>query len=434
MICGTTVLAELRQLLIPTKPVEQLAEEIYEELVERLHKSTVSMLVCRRLPKRVGRCDKLAQVGLRTKTLAIDFGGTRLKFAIISMPDCHIEFQDAFNLEHKVVNLDFFYAIVRLICLRVNKYLVCRTGDINKFSASIAFSFPLNSKNEIVTMGKGFILSPDVKGVSVLRILEASFEKVLSTYKECNFEVEMRDIINDSVAVYLTSKFFSQELNLSLILGTGINSCFELPFSSIPQFKRSVEYTAGDHSDANLLINAEAGFLGSSIINITNFDLQNDSKCDMPLEYVSAGKWLPLTLKKILEHYNIPNSAGEALDGELLISIVEGVAVDDAFASTDNESVLIRDISRILLQRGAIYIVAAVLAIAQLTDKIHRGTIEVGYVGSFLANSTFYRQQIEFYGKGIIKLHYLEDSNLLGAAIATYVSAENGYVGHTALS
>lgn len=422
MIYEIDILTELRQLLIPKQPVEKLTEEIYEELVERLHKSTVSMIVCRRLPKRVGSCEKLPPAESRTKTLAIDFGGTRLKFAIISMPDCHIEFQDAFNLEHKVVNFEFFYAIVRIICLRVNKYLIGMAGN-NKFSASIAFSFPLNSRNEIVTMGKGFTLSPEIKGVSVLNILETSFEKVLNFYKECNFEVEMRDIINDSVAVYLTSKFFSQDLSLSLILGTGINSCFELPFSSIPQFKRPAEHIAGDHSDFNFLINAEAGFLGSSTINITDFDLHNDSKCDMPLEYVSAGKWLPLTLKTILEHYNILNTVGEALDGELLIDIVEGLPVGGAISSTDNEFVLIREISRILLQRGAIYIVATVLAIARLTNRVDRGTIDVGYVGSFLANSKFYRRQIELYGKGIIKLHYLNDSNLLGAAIATYISA-----------
>lgn len=422
MIYEIDILTELRQMLIPKQPVERLTEEIYEELVERLHKSTVSMIVCRRLPKRSGSCGKLLPAESRTKTLAIDFGGTRLKFAIISMPDCHIEFQDAFNLEHKVVNFEFFDAIVRIICLRMNKYVIGMAGD-NKFSASIAFSFPLNSRNEIVTMGKGFTLSPEVKGVSVLRILETSFEKVLNCHNECNFEVEMRDIINDSVAVYLTSKFFSQDLSLSLILGTGINSCFELPFSSIPQFKRPAEYIAGDHSDINFLINAEAGFLGSSIINITDFDLHNDSKCDMPLEYVSAGKWLPLTLIKILEHYNILNTIGAALDGELLIDIVEGFPVDGAISSTDNELVLIREISRILLQRGAIYIVATILAIARLTNRVDRGTIDVGYVGSFLANSTFYRRQIELNGKGIIKLHYLNDSNLLGAAIATYISA-----------
>lgn len=354
--------------------------------------------------------------------LAIDFGGSTLKFALISMPSCQIVFQDGFDITARLVDHKFFDTMITWISFKLNEYLA---GEVQrpKFLVSITFSFPLNDKLEIITMGKGFEMSLDILGKSVKEILSSSFDRVLSDLPGRRFDVEVCDVINDSVAVYLTSKFMCKNESVSLILGTGINSCFELSPEKVP-IKKRLHNTPGN---CNYLMNVEAGFLGNDVINVTKFDYNGDSERNMPLEDISSGKWLPIAFANILKQYHIVGFDSTSMDGEMLVEIAE----NRYKGQLDRDSLrLAREISRLLIQRGAFYVVAMLFAVGSLVnrdinDNKNSEVIEVGYVGSFLAHSNYYKSQIALFSQNRMHFQFLHNSNLLGAAVATYLNRCN---------
>lgn len=414
MECQHDILKDLGQLLLATQSVDELVEDFTSELKKSLTNSDTSMLFSGTVTQNAFKKMESSR-DFNSKILAIDFGGTKLKFGIITMPDCKIQFRDEFNLDSARVDLSFFDNITNKICVGLQDFLKDKIGACLK--VSVTFSFPLNRSNEIVTMGKGFFMSDEIKGISALRIIGESFKRALKKHEEYLFNIEMGLIINDSVAVHLTGKFLHEGQEVSLIVGTGINTCFEIPFWQLPENKRPnyTEYSA----TLKAIINAEAGFLGSGMINITPFDSPSDLDCYMPLEFVTAGKWLPLALQKILRHYNYFQPELTSIDGQLLVAIVEGnvkLNVDQACMK------FVCEVCKMLLERGAFYLTVTLLAISRLIGHDKNSILQVGYIGSFLENSSYYQQQVKKFSNGMIKLRFSNDSNLIGPAIATYIN------------
>lgn len=417
MTIQAVILEQLRQQLLPSEPLEDVSRKFRAELKRNLQTSEKSMLVGGIIARRALR--KEAAEACRSENayhevLAIDFGGSTLKFALVCMPLCNIAFQDGFDITSRLVDQKFFDIAISWIWLKLNEYLAGR-DDPAKLLVSITFSFPLNEKDQIITMGKGFQMAPEVQGKSVKKLITLSFQRILADSPKARFEVEICNVINDSAAVYLASKFMCKNESLSLILGTGVNSCFELPLSAMPHKKRPTS----DPSNYNCLVNVEAGFLGNGIINITPFDSHGDGERNMPLEDVTAGKWLPMALANILKKYKIEGIDSRTIDGELFVAIVEGRHTGKF--TYDNLG-LVREISKLLIQRGAFYVVAMLLAVGGLMDQHSAKAIEVGFVGSFLANSQYYQEQIALYAHDRLHFQFLHNSNLLGAAVATYMN------------
>lgn len=419
MTVNNSILSQVREQLIPSESLENVSKKFQLELKDRLQKSKKSMIVGGWVPKK-------SMIRTREKFphsfLAIDFGGSTLKFALISMPNCQIVFQDEFHITAKLVDYKFFDTMITWISFKLNEYLAGEEQRA-KFLVSITFSFPLNDRLEIITMSKGFEMSLDIMRKSVKEIIASSFARVLSDLPERKFDVEVCDVINDSVAVYLTSKFMCKNESVSLILGTGINSCFELSPEQVPPKKRP----HNTPSNCNCLINVEAGFLGNGTVNVTKFDYHGDGEWNMPLEDISSGKWMPITFANILKRYRIVGLDSTSINGELLVEIAE----NRYKGKLDGESLrLIREISRSLIQRGAFYVVAMLFAVGSLVNgginsNQTKEAIEVGYVGSFLAHSNYYKSQIALYSRNRMHFQFLHNSNLLGAAVATYLNRCN---------
>lgn len=419
MTVNDSILSQIREQLIPSESLEHVSNKFQLELKNRLKNSEKSMIIGGLIPQKptIRPSEKSPNT-----FLVIDFGGSTLKFALISMPICEVVLQDGFNITDKFVDYKFFDAIITRISLKLNEHLA---GEVQrpKFLVSITFSFPLNDKLEIITMSKGFEISPDIMHKSVKEIIASSFSRVLSNIPVQKFDVEVCNVINDSIAVYLTSKFMCKDESISLILGTGINSCFELGLEQVPPKKRPHNTLDNCHC----LINVEAGFLGDDTINITNFDYHDDSERNMPLENVSSGKWMPITFANILNQYQIAGFGSTSINGELLVEIAE----NKYKGGLDDENLkLVQEISKLLIQRGAFYVVAMLLAVASFVNKdVDRNqsgkAAEVGYVGSFLEHSNYYKSQLALFSRNRIHFQFLHNSNLIGAAVATYLNKCN---------
>ncbi|SCV99373.1 LAFE_0A01750g1_1 [Lachancea fermentati] len=404
MTTGTDILEELRDILIPKSTIKSLMKSSLFELEQRLQESSISMI-----PSGSDRPFKNPKNENDTFYLAIDFGGSTLKVGVVSPGSLEVSHIRTTPYVSNVVDLKFFQQLVNWICQEIAHYIkVSKANDCSIFHVSTTFSFPLNAFDEITTMGKGFIMTDDIKNVSLSEILESSFKTALA-HKEFTFDVKVHGIVNDSIAVYLTNRATHRDSYLSLVLGTGINSCFPLSTEKLPPFKKSAYLQ-------NVLINSEIGFLGHNFIQLCQHDPEQlDSQPFMPLEYVTGGKWIPLTLKKILEYYQLlPNTLLE-FDGNLICQILEGT-MSNVFKS---HFVLVKQITQLLIERAAMYLAAVLLSIAVFIGKQQK-VLNVGYVGSFLKHCEYYRSQTKLFTSGFLQLEFLENSNLIGATISTW--------------
>lgn len=420
------IIEEVRQMLIPNQSVDEISERFKIELQNRLMKSKRSMLpsgLFNYQPSKRKIDDKL-------RYLAIDFGGTRLKIAILSIladKEIKIYFQDDIEITARIVNQAFFHDIVEWICQSLYK----KVPDISELIllASTTFSFPLNSKNEIITMGKGFTLADDIKNVSLKVTLYNAFDHIIkSNVNMNNMNIIVCDFINDSVAVHLANRFSSFDNTSSLILGTGINSCFDLPVTSLPDFKKSTltEYpSTSDIDEKKVLINSEIGFLGKNIINLSQYDWDSNSPVlFMPMEFISAGKYISLSLQKHLLAYQIITENSDIIfNGELFCKILTKSSIG---IIKDEHLDIASQIAKLYIDRASIYVVSLLKAICSFsndhnnysTDK----TFRIGYVGSFLEHCKYYQDRIFQVSGGNIQLELCENSNLIGAAVATHLN------------
>lgn len=142
MTIKSTLARELESLILPADSIVNVVDQFQEELLSRLQTNTISMLPQCLVP------DKRSRWNPEDKILTIDFGGTRLKFAIISLPQIVIEYNDAFELTYNIVDSNFFNQIIYTICTRLaaNGYIKKKNGssEASKFFVSVTFSFPLN--------------------------------------------------------------------------------------------------------------------------------------------------------------------------------------------------------------------------------------------------------------------------------------------------
>ncbi|AGO12488.1 AaceriAER143Wp [[Ashbya] aceris (nom. inval.)] len=396
--------------------VARVSRKVAEELQLRLETSTVSMLSSAVIP------DDLCETRSPTSVtedflLAVDIGGTTLKSAIISTVDFQVAEQWAYNIPHRIVDIAFFNRIVQWVCECVFSYVGRRRC---RFLVGTTFSFPLNTKNEITTMGKGFQMTEEVRNVSLQEILEQSFAHVMARNTKYHFEVSLGGIVNDTIAVFWTNKMLHGGDDTAMILGTGINFCFALPFSAVPRAK----LPAACPEDVQLLINSEAGFLGGNFLPLSQFDQHHDDQAApfMPLEYLTAGKWIPLSLRNALAYCGISPIRDTEFTGEFLAAIIDGHA-RDLFRAEEFPAV--QELARTLVDRAAFCLHATICGIHRFRYGDDPGSVvTISFAGSFLRFCTYYYEKLKEVSAGKIKYTFLPDSNLLGASLfAAYHAA-----------
>lgn len=426
------ILYEIESKLIPTESLSSISHKFKQEIEERLTQSDNSML-----PSFLKKSTLQSYNSRKSDSiLAIDFGGTNLKFAIFkTYPSYSIQYMNSMTVQNKLVDLKFFNNIVETIILEINDYFMTQRITSKDISISITFSFPLNSNNEITAMGKDFILTDEIKGKSIDKVLQSAFNKFAMIHLNGKFNFWVNEnIINDSIAVHLTNKYIRDETNdvknknknkkISLILGTGLNTCFEVPFAKLPNFKKQYTTNSDNQNNDEVIINSELGFLGTDIIKLCEeFDVVSTLKMPMPLENITSGNYLPEILKRILNYYHIYPELTINFDGEMFCQLIEGEDIKSMLSDVDIG--FIREIALIVLERASIYIVGAIEAIHMFVNdnennnnKLNENKrINIGYVGSFLAYGKTYQEMIGKHSKGKINLQFLPDSSLIGAAV-----------------
>ncbi|SCV04880.1 LANO_0G13454g1_1 [Lachancea nothofagi CBS 11611] len=398
------LLKKIREVLIPTDTLDALVEQGLLELQSRLEESDVSMLACR-----VVKHLELKRTEVGRVNIAMDLGGSFVKLGFIDTRDHHVMMGESLALERNTVDIQFFHCIVKWICQKVADFISESDVDpTTTFVLGTTFSFPLNAKGEITTMGKGYVMADQIKGVSVMQLLQQQFNKVLP-FENCKFNILVGGVVNDSIAVHLANTATNRGSDISLVLGTGINACFSLPAVKIPK-KKCTGSTLGNGS---VLINSEIGFMGKGFIKLTRFD--PSCKPFMPLEYVTAGRWIPLTLFNILQYYNLLPENGSDLqfDGKLICQIVNRSATP-VFGEDQST---VECIAGLLIERAAIYASAALLSIFKFKGTNIEKGVRIGYAGSFLHHCDIYKDLIKKFSNGIIELEFLEHSNLIGAYV-----------------
>lgn len=457
MLNKSEILEEVRDFLVPQESIDSIANKFKIELEDRLANSFNSMLpTFFRTNSNTAEKNSAVQSNnlncaetISSIILAIDFGGTNLRFALFTTkPTYNIKYIKTITIENRLVNKCFFENIVsNIINNLADEFLKLNFKNLT-VPVSITFSFPLDTENKITVMGKNFIVSNEIKDIPIDILLQEVFDNLtqntILSNRRINFKINA-NILNDSIAVHLTNEYLIQGSQLtpnnndtnseidmatmSLILGTGLNVCFELPYGKLPYFKQSSinknNHTNQPSSMDKIIINSELGFLGNNIIQLSPFDIINELTMPMPLENISSGNYLPKILKKILNYYNIYPELTIQFDGEMFINLLEGKDLKLVIDHIDLN--FLCSLSKIIVERSSIYLVSAIKAINMLINENNNNSnnnnltdnnLNIGYVGSFLAHSPIYQEQIIDKSNGNINLVFLKDSSLIGAAIA----------------
>ena len=483
------ILDELRKKLIPASPLEEIVGKFKDELHKRLNDSRDSMLPSKlNVQLLYENVDELLLPYNHNKILAIDFGGTNLRVAVIkTYPELVIEHMNSIRIENKIVNEKFFEDIIQSIFVHLHERFFEFFFDndlvdnrLINIPVAITFSFPLDSECKIITMGKGFIMTDEIKNQSLVVLLQRILRDLCSKNNLDDsfvFTIGEKIIINDSVAVHLMNTYVKQitcsktetksDNSIAFILGTGLNASFEQPLRTLPKFKQDdilkVTSNSSFAPDSKIVMNSEIGFLGlyGDNIRLTEFDYvpPNPNIIPMPLEYISGGRYLSMILYRILQHYGIYKELTELTDPEKffngvifsklltlgtsyqtttlhdsaneimnMLATENLIRTEDKITRTDLE--FLSDIAKIIISRAAKYVAAVLIAINQFVNEMngkHQDVeraddlkkIDIGYVGSTLACTRYYQEQIVALAGGKIKLNFMQDSSLFGAAIST---------------
>lgn len=382
-------------------------------------------------------CFKIPQTfnnNLSGEFIVLDIGGSTIRVGIVDLSNREspilAQRQWLLSENDKIVDRAFFQQLVRKMIQLVRD--VDESEKPTLWNIGITWSFPLNTLNEIITMGKGFTLTKEVVKVGIDGL-------ITQICKDYGFNARVGAVINDSVAVNLSGLVDSDGVssNISFILGTGLNSCI---------------------LKDNELINTELGFFGK-LKNVNKYDQVIDKRWNtmiepyyenatgkdnvpifQPLEFLASGRYISEILRLIIVdliqeegllsfdinqfiepfslHGNFVCLLESSLSNELIKS---GISKSYNIIITDEEIALLQAIIDVILERSATYISSSIQALAQFVEQDSNEIINVNYIGSFLFHCKEFQQKIQANSGGVIRLNHIEHSSLLGAAVAACI-------------
>lgn len=423
--------------------------------------------------------------------LVIDLGGSTLRVAVVSIDPrsankATVVIEKKWLVENsfKLVDLNFFKWISAKIVETLGEQSVLSTKSVLK--TGITWSFPLDqtsfNKGRIQVMAKGYTVSPDVYNKDLKDLLE-------STMKESyDIDVDVRALVNDSLAVYAAGAYLDKYMKLAIVLGTGLNMCCSLKTSDKFHEHKTL------NQEPAVLLNSELSLFGHQLIPdiCTKYDKLIDSRLDatvsdlgfipymelpeskrkilQPSELTTSGRYLPeitrLILVDMIKNHEILNNipkksiqhlynAYDGFSGEVMCFISENndeVLIKEKLQSVygwDSECVLYEDIYKIrtaiqaVITRGA-YIVASMIIASIKLISHHNGQINqgpgpqklhIGFVGSVLEYFNEYRELIlKFIRENediqkmdiFVDFKFVAHSSIVGAAVgAAYYSSSS---------
>lgn len=369
---------------------------------------------------------------------------------------------------NKVVDRTFFEMVASKIAETVRSQTVLSL--LAEIPVGVTWSFPLENLSynnaRILLMGKGYELSPELRGADLKTVLE---QTVLTTQ---GIQLNIEAIVNDSFTVYVAGKFFDPNTELALVLGTGFNMCYDLTTS--PEFHS--DKTLGN--EPKILFNTEMSFFGAGMIDlfITKYDIAIDSRFAkypsfsphmcvdpknntifQPCELLSSGRYIVELVRLVLMDL-IENKEIFSLhkDSPVAISPYEGItglfmsqviAIEDDLKGgseflelffglaqglvTETDVVKLISVVMAVVKRSAAVVSVAIIAslklLAHRNGLFTSGEVTVGYAGAVMQNLRPLRVAVtenvnnckEIKDLGVtIKLRHAHDSSLVGGAIA----------------
>lgn len=415
--------------------------------------------------------------------LIIDLGGSTLRIAVIQIDPfvseqelrserVHIVIERKWHINDSSKNIDmnFFKWIGTKINETLQEQTLINTGNLT-INTGISWSFPLDqlshNSGRIVYVGKGYSIAPEVYNQDLKALMEKS---LLDNF---NINIDIKAIINDSLAVYSAGSFLFKNMKLAIVLGTGLNMCCSLKTRNVHESK-SLEQDA-------VLFNTELSLFGHTLISdfANKYDHLIDKRFKLsesmlhfkphmkvdpetneifqPSELMTSGRYLSeltrLILIDLIEADEIFTNMNhgelthiyrnyEGITGELMCYISE---VDDYSLVSgklckefgwENCMVNDADIDKLkiivqgVIKRAAFIVAITIISFIKLLDSHngHKGQhlVNIGYVGSVLFYFKSYRNLILKYvndNKSIQKLNTkidfksIDNSSIVGAAI-----------------
>lgn len=415
--------------------------------------------------------------------LIIDLGGSTLRIAIIEIRPRNniqetandrsnrisiaIEKKWIVNNNSKVIDNEFFKFMGSKIVETINEQeehlRLINTND-EVINVGITWSFPLeqisHNSGRIVNVGKGWEISPEIQNQDLKFILQNSVKQ------HYNMNLDVKTIINDSLAVYAAGSFLSSDLKLAMVLGTGYNVCCSL---NTDQF-----HPEKSLNEPAVLINSETSLFGSNLLGLSN-DLDgiidnrflkpsfkshmsaddNSKTIFQPYECMTSGRYLPeltrlsilklVNNQEIFRHINLPVDsklyiAYDGFSGELMCHILETDDIQQIADKINQEfdikvdlqdALKIKQLVDSIIKRASYIITISIISFIKLLVSHNNETfpnkkLVIGYVGSILVYFNNYRSLILKYINeneyikrlGItVDLMSIDNSSIVGAAI-----------------
>ncbi|KAK6460185.1 hexokinase I [Scheffersomyces coipomensis] len=393
--------------------------------------------------------------------LVIDLGGSTLRIAIIKIDKptdhdeadrskrIHILNEKSWIIENnfKTIDNNFFKFIASKIAEIIKDDEEFSNCHIIK--TGISWSFPLKTTNynngKIVHVSKGYTISDEIYNKDLKTILESVLKS------EFNLLIDVKIILNDSLAVYAAGSFMDKFMKLALVLGTGTNMCCSLNKKDSDLMHDDKKLGTQD----KVLFNTELSLFGQSIIKqFTNkYDGLIDSRFNQvidlhfktfmtvdpisktifqPLELTTSGRYLPELTRLVLcdlinakeiftrlscqDLAHILHASYDGITGKLICFINETEDLQDIKLKlheiyqwdidliTTNDILNLKTIIETILTRGAFIISISVIAFIKLIQLhnpeefqslLDQKVINIGYVGSVLHHFNHYRHLIK---------------------------------------
>lgn len=415
--------------------------------------------------------------------LIIDVGGSTLRVAIIRIDPFVYESEDRSKRVHiiiekkwhindssKIIDSEFFKWLSSKVYETLQEQNLIKVDDL-VINTGISWSFPLeqvsHNSGKIVYVGKGYTIASDIYNQDLKKLLENSLSD------NFNIIIDIKTIINDSLAVYSAGSFLDKHMKLALVLGTGFNMCCSLNTYKLHEGKKL-------HQDA-ILLNTELSLFGHTLISdlASKYDIKIDKRFDFketklnfkphmtvdpitndifqPSELMTSGRYLCELTRLILIDLIEAKEIFSQLDEKELSPIFrnyEGITGQLVcfISEVDNErlilekvceefgwnrfSITLSDISKLkivvnsVIQRAAFIVAIAMVSFIKLLNH-HNGCygqdlLTIGYVGSVLLHFKNYRKLILKYvndNDDIKRLNIridfksIDNSSIVGAAI-----------------
>lgn len=321
--------------------------------------------------------------------LAIDFGGTNIRVAKVSLSNKSIIILRQQKIELQETGCHSLEELFMLLARILGEFAA---GE--KALVGHTFSFPVEqisiNKANFLHWTKEIKLTVPV-GTDINGLLNDCLQK------QGYDNVQVVTIINDTVAVLLANSYLGNNIFIGTIWGTGHNSCY---YDFVKQ----------------MVINLECGNFNN--LPATKYDLQLDLASQMPgkqqLEKQVSGRYL-LELVQIIA-------------GDLLVSAEQlSTARDLSIYLQANKNDDLSHIIRIVIKRARQIISTEQAGIIKfLSNKLNMCSLSIGIDGAlyrgFEDSETVLNNKTSELAKRTVRFVYAKDISLGGAAVSALLT------------